>query len=85
MENLRRISMVRRIIRLSLGSFFILLGLAGLVLPILQGWLFLGLGALVLSRDVPFFSRIVNAIAKRFPRVELAVQRLSKTLPAMGN
>jgi uncharacterized membrane protein YbaN (DUF454 family) len=85
MEKLRRISMVRRIIRLSLGSFFILLGLAGLVLPILQGWLFLGLGALVLSRDVPFFSRIVNAIAKRFPRVELAVQRLSKTLPAMGN
>ena len=77
--------MVRRVIRLSLGSFFILLGLAGLVLPILQGWLFLGLGALVLSRDVPFLSRIVNAIAGRFPRVGLAVQRLSKILPAMGN
>lgn len=77
--------MVRRIIRVSLGSFFILLGLAGLVLPILQGWLFLGLGALVLSRDVPFFSRIVKVIARRFPRVGLAMQRLSKTLPAMGN
>ena len=45
---------MRRIVRISLGSIAIVLGLVGLVVPILQGWLFLALGAMLLSVDVPF-------------------------------
>jgi hypothetical protein len=34
------------------------LGLVGLVLPVLQGWLLLGLGGLVLTRDIPIFAKM---------------------------
>ena len=51
-----------RMVRISLGTILILLGIPGLILPILQGWLFLALGALLLSMDVPFFDRLVRWI-----------------------
>jgi hypothetical protein len=56
-----------RIIRIILGSFLIVLGVAGLFLPILQGWLFLALGVLLLSVDIPVFNRLVCRIGNRFP------------------
>ena len=63
-----------------LGIVLIILGLVGLVVPILQGWLFLALGALVLSPDLPFFSRMVDRIEKRFPAVKDQIQRLRQFL-----
>lgn len=38
-------------LRIILGVFFIIIGILGLVLPILQGWLFLILGATFLGWD----------------------------------
>ncbi len=73
-----------RTLRILTGSLLLLLGLAGLVLPILQGWLFLGLGALVLSRDVPFFARVVHRIENRFPAVGRSICRLKKHIPGMS-
>ena len=57
-----------RLVRISLGTILILLGIPGLVLPILQGWLFLALGALLLSVDIPLFDRLVRWIEKKSPR-----------------
>jgi hypothetical protein len=70
--------MMHRLLRLILGSLLILLGLLGLVLPLLQGWLLLALGGLVLSQDVPLFAKMVCWITARFPRVGQAAQRLMK-------
>jgi uncharacterized protein len=67
---------MRRIVRITLGSIAIVLGLVGLVVPILQGWLFLALGALLLSVDVPFFDRVVTWIENQVPPVKKPVQRL---------
>jgi len=64
-----------RIVRISLGTILILLGIPGLVLPILQGWLFLALGALLLSVDVPLFDRLVRWIEERVPPVKKPVER----------
>lgn len=69
-----------RIVRISLGTILILLGIPGLVLPILQGWLFLALGALLLSVDVPFFDRLVRWIEEKVPPVKKPVQRLRNFL-----
>ncbi|MFP3868662.1 MAG: hypothetical protein ACLFUU_10980 [Desulfobacteraceae bacterium] len=71
---------MRRIIRISLGTILMLLGIPGLVLPILQGWLFLALGALLLSVDLPFFERLVLWIEKRVPRVKKPLERLRNFL-----
>ena len=57
------------LIRHLFGWGFLAVGLAGLVLPILQGWLFIALGALLLARDVPIFARSVCWAERRFPRL----------------
>lgn len=69
-----------RIVRISLGVILILLGIPGLVLPILQGWLFLALGALLLSVDIPFFDRMVNWIGERVPQIRGPVERVRQYL-----
>jgi uncharacterized membrane protein YbaN (DUF454 family) len=74
-----------RIARISLGVILILLGIPGLVLPILQGWLFLALGALLLSVDIPFFDRMVEWITRKVPPVKKPVERLRNFLRGSQN
>lgn len=50
---------MKRILRIILGWGCILLGILGLFLPILQGWLFLTMGTALLARDVRFFGRVL--------------------------
>ena len=69
-----------RLVRISLGTILILLGIPGLVLPILQGWLFLALGALLLSVDIPLFDRLVRWIEQKVPPVKNPVERLRNYL-----
>jgi uncharacterized membrane protein YbaN (DUF454 family) len=71
---------MKQIVRISLGIIAIILGLVGLVVPILQGWLFLALGALLLSVDIPFFERIVTWIENRIPPVKKPVERFRNYL-----
>lgn len=71
---------MRRIIRITVGTVCILLGLPGLFLPVLQGWLLLALGALLLSVDIPFFTRMVRWIEERFPRVGDVLDRVRRFL-----
>jgi uncharacterized membrane protein YbaN (DUF454 family) len=71
---------VKRLVRIFAGLVLIILGLVGLIVPILQGWLFLALGALVLSPDIPLFARMVEWIEKRFPMVKDQVKRIRKFL-----
>lgn len=60
----------RHYLMLSLGWGFIVLGILGLFLPILQGILFLAIGLVILSR--------------RSPRVRLLIRRLAMRYPAFG-
>jgi len=46
-----------------------LLGIIGLFLPVLQGVLFLFIGALILAPEVPFFHRIIEDLKKRHPHI----------------
>jgi uncharacterized membrane protein YbaN (DUF454 family) len=71
---------MKQIVRISLGSIAIILGLVGLVVPILQGWLFLALGALLLSVDFPFFDRMVTWIENRIPPVKKPLERFRNYL-----
>lgn len=71
---------MKRLLRLSLGVLFLILGVSGLVLPFLQGWLFLALAALVFSIDVPFLSRLVDRLEERFPAIRHLLQRARRFL-----
>ena len=71
---------IRTVIRHVAGWGFLLLGVAGLFLPILQGWLFIGLGALLLSPDVLFFRRLLAWIERRSPVLKRAIRSLQRKL-----
>jgi uncharacterized membrane protein YbaN (DUF454 family) len=51
------------------GWGFILLGIVGLVLPILQGILFILIGLFLLSTVSPWAARLLHRIRTRFPRI----------------
>ena len=69
-----------RMIRIFLGLTFLALGLAGLVLPFLQGWLFLSLAVLTLSIDIPLFARFICWIENRCPWIQRMLHRMKNLL-----
>jgi uncharacterized membrane protein YbaN (DUF454 family) len=67
---------IGRAVRHTFGWGLFALGIAGLVLPVLQGWLFIALAAILLAPDVPFFARVLARIEERFPALRHPIQRL---------
>jgi uncharacterized protein len=62
-------SRLKRVATYLAGWGFILLGIAGLVLPILQGILFILIGLFILSSVSPWAARLLERIRNRFPRI----------------
>lgn len=56
--------MSRRNLRILGGFSLLLLGVAGLALPLLQGWLFIVLGILLLAEEIPFFARLADRLKR---------------------
>ncbi len=71
---------LKRIIRLVLGFIFLILGILGLFLPILQGILFLVISALLLAPDVPFIRRLLKKLRRKYPRAVRIAESISGTL-----
>ncbi|SDW11968.1 hypothetical protein SAMN05444487_101329 [Marininema mesophilum] len=61
-----------------LGWFFIILGIIGLFLPVLQGVIFLMLGFLILSKTSPWAKRKLDQFEKRHPLIAKQMNRLRK-------
>ena len=60
---------LKRILVLAVGWMFILLGIAGLFLPILQGILFLLIGLIILSTEYVWAHHLLGRLSERFPGV----------------
>ena len=54
---------------LVLGWIFILLGIAGLFLPVLQGILFLLIGLILLSTEYVWAHKLLTRLKTRFPKI----------------
>ena len=66
---------VKRMVVLALGWMFILLGVAGLFLPILQGILFLLIGLIILSTEYVWAHHLLHRLRERFPGVTQYAER----------
>ncbi len=73
-------SMLTRLFRLTLGFFFLVLGISGLFLPFLQGLLFLALAALLFSPDLPFLARWLDRLEARHPSLSHPLRRMREFL-----
>jgi uncharacterized membrane protein YbaN (DUF454 family) len=69
-----------RFLRHIAGWGLLLLGVVGLVLPVLQGWLLIAIGALLLAPDVPVFARLVCWVETRFPPVRGVLRSVRRKL-----
>jgi uncharacterized membrane protein YbaN (DUF454 family) len=65
----------KRIMVLIVGWGFILLGIAGLFLPVLQGILFLLIGLIILSSEYVWAHHLLGRLKTRFPKVAHQAER----------
>jgi uncharacterized protein len=69
---------VKRVAILVLGWCFILLGIVGLFLPILQGVLFLLVGLIILSSEYVWAHQLLAKLHQRFPKISGTAEEATK-------
>ena len=57
------------------GWLFIILGVIGLFLPIMQGALFIFIGLLILSSEYVWAHKLLQSLRVRFPRIAKLLDR----------
>lgn len=66
---------LKKALVLTLASLFFVAGLAGLVLPFLQGWLFLAISAILFSMYSPRLRAWIEHHTVKFPWLHRFVER----------
>ena len=66
---------MKRIVRQILGWFFIVLGIVGLFVPILQGILCICIGVLLLAEDIPLFQRLIDKVESKWPQTRSTLRK----------
>lgn len=69
---------IKRTFILSIGVIFVLLGLLGFALPLLQGFLFLAIGLILLSLYSPTIRMWMDVHTKRHPKLHALVQKVEE-------
>jgi uncharacterized protein len=60
-------AITKKILLLILGWLFVLLGIAGLFLPLLQGILFIFIGLIILSKESKIAKNILHHLKEKYP------------------
>jgi uncharacterized membrane protein YbaN (DUF454 family) len=69
-------------LRIILGIVFAILGVIGSILPVMQGWIFFLLSALVLFPQSRFSVKALAKVEKRMPRFVAWLRRLGIGVPS---
>lgn len=64
---------VKVILWQALGYGFLVLGVLGMFLPILQGFLFLFIGLIILARHAPWAERLLNYLRRKSRRFDRTI------------
>jgi uncharacterized protein len=67
----------KRILVFVVGWSFILLGIIGLILPFLQGILFILVGLIILSSQYAWARLLLSKLRRRFPKIGALADRAS--------
>lgn len=69
---------MKRIIRYVTGFSFLVLGVAGLFLPVLQGVLFIIVGLLILAPESRIVRRMIALVRLKYPELFAKLRRFRK-------
>ena len=70
-----------RAVRIALAVLCLLVGLAGILLPILPGWPFLFVGLAILTTIFPRLERFWRARIRRHPRLRAVLRKVQTSKP----
>ena len=73
---------LKRIAIIVIGWIFLLLGVAGLFLPILQGVLFILIGLMILSTEYAWAHHLLSKLKARFPKLAHGADSASQKVNA---
>ncbi|WGF86201.1 PGPGW domain-containing protein [Marinivivus vitaminiproducens] len=73
---------VKSILWQIVGYGFLVLGILGIFLPILQGFLFLMVALVILSKHAPWARRLRDWLKARYPSVDMRIHRAEVWLRA---
>jgi len=65
----------KRVLQIVLGVLSLIVGVIGGFVPILQGWMFIGLGLVILAPVFPPARRLMVTSFRRWPKLRRAVPR----------
>ncbi len=71
---------IRKIIHVTIGSTLLIAGLVGLVLPVLNGIIFLIIGGILISFESPYVEKKLIALTKKNKKVHALHLMLEKKL-----
>jgi uncharacterized protein len=74
------VTITKKIILLTLGWLFVLVGIAGLFLPLLQGILFIFIGLIILSKESKVARDILHHLKEKHPGLFDAATKLRQRL-----
>ncbi len=66
------------------GYTFLVLGVLGLVLPVLQGFLFLAIGLIILAKTAPWAERLLGRFRKRYPEAGTLLDKAEAKVEEWG-
>lgn len=74
---------IKRILVLTAGVIFLILGVLGLALPFLQGILFLVIGLILLSLASSKARKWIESHTIRYPKIHALVERMEKWITSI--
>ena len=74
---------LKRVLVLIVGWAFILFGIVGLFLPILQGVLFIIIGLVILSSEYAWAHHLLSKVRMRFPKISRVADQASEKARAV--
>ena len=75
---------MKSILMQGLGYTFLVLGVLGMFLPFLQGFLFLFIGLIILARYATWARRLLDDLRARHPRMDEGITRAEAKLQSWG-
>lgn len=75
---------MKTIVLQTVGYAFLVLGVIGLVVPILQGFLFLAIGMIILGKTAPWAERQLERFRQRYPKAAVVVDKAEAKVEEWG-
>jgi uncharacterized protein len=71
---------LRKLLHITLGSIFVMIGILGIIFPIVHGTVFLIIGVIILSFESVTLENKLLCFVKKYPKLNSSYEKLNKKL-----